>query len=104
MVRVPLQVYHAFYHPLEFYLAGRETGSCYVKLVCVGPDEKVVGLHMTGPNAGEMMQGFAVAVKYVRLSDSSSLLHTFYVCVFSRYSVSIDYSSSSLPLSGLPLD
>ena len=58
-----LQVYHAFYHPLEFYLPGREMGSCYVKLVCVGPDERVVGLHMTGPNAGEMMQGFAVAVK-----------------------------------------
>jgi pyruvate/2-oxoglutarate dehydrogenase complex dihydrolipoamide dehydrogenase (E3) component len=58
-----VQVYHAFYHPLEFYLPGREMGSCYVKLVCVGPDERVVGLHMTGPNAGEMMQGFAVAVK-----------------------------------------
>ena len=37
-----------------------------MKLVCVGPDERVVGLHITGPNAGEMMQGFAVAVKYVR--------------------------------------
>ena len=57
------QVYHAFYRPLEYYLPARETGSCYVKLVCVGPEETVVGLHMTGPNAGEMMQGFAVAVK-----------------------------------------
>lgn len=58
------QVYHAFYHPLEFYLPAKETGSCYVKMVCVGTEERVVGLHMTGPNAGEMMQGFAVALKY----------------------------------------
>ena len=34
-------------------------------MVCVksGGAEKVVGLHMTGPNAGEMMQGFAVAMR-----------------------------------------
>lgn len=25
--------------------------------------ERVAGLHITGPNAGEMMQGFAVAIK-----------------------------------------
>ena len=35
-----------------------------MKLVCVGSEERVVGLHMTGPNAGEMLQGFAVAIKY----------------------------------------
>ena len=35
-----------------------------MKMVCVGTEERVVGLHMTGPNAGEMMQGFAVALKY----------------------------------------
>ena len=29
-------------------------------------DDKVVGLHLTGPNAGEIIQGFAVALKYVR--------------------------------------
>ena len=63
-----LQVYHAFYHPLEFYLPAKEMGSCYVKLVCVGDEERVVGLHMTGPNAGEMMQGFAAALKYGKQS------------------------------------
>ena len=30
-------------------------------------DEKVVGLHLTGPNAGETIQGFAVALRYVRM-------------------------------------
>lgn len=33
------------------------------KLVCVGPEEKVVGLHILGYGVAEMMQGFAVAVK-----------------------------------------
>ena len=33
------------------------------KLVCVGPDEKIVGCHIAGDAADEMIQGFAVAVK-----------------------------------------
>jgi len=34
-----------------------------MKLVCVGPDEKVVGCHIIGLGADEMLQGFAVAIK-----------------------------------------
>lgn len=34
-----------------------------MKLVCVGPEEKIVGAHIFGPHADEMLQGFAVAVK-----------------------------------------
>jgi pyruvate/2-oxoglutarate dehydrogenase complex dihydrolipoamide dehydrogenase (E3) component len=34
-----------------------------MKLVCVGAAEKVVGVHVIGQGADEMMQGFAVAVK-----------------------------------------
>ena len=33
------------------------------KLVCVGPEEKVVGLHILGSGCSEMLQGFGVAVK-----------------------------------------
>lgn len=33
------------------------------KLVCVGPEEKVVGIHIIGQGSDEVMQGFAVAVK-----------------------------------------
>jgi glutathione reductase (NADPH) len=33
------------------------------KLVCVGPEERVVGIHIIGAGSDEMMQGFAVAVK-----------------------------------------
>ena len=34
-----------------------------MKLICTGDDEKVVGIHISGDNADEMLQGFAVAVK-----------------------------------------
>ncbi len=34
-----------------------------MKLVCLGPEEKVVGIHIIGLGADEMLQGFSVAVK-----------------------------------------
>ena len=34
-----------------------------MKLVCVGPDEKIVGCHIMGLGAEEMLQGFAVAMR-----------------------------------------
>ena len=34
-----------------------------MKLVCVGESRRVVGVHLIGENADEMLQGFAVAVK-----------------------------------------
>jgi glutathione reductase (NADPH) len=34
-----------------------------MKLVCIGAQEKVVGVHVIGQGADEMLQGFAVAVK-----------------------------------------
>lgn len=33
------------------------------KIVCEGPEERIVGLHLIGLGVGEMMQGFGVAVK-----------------------------------------
>ena len=41
-----------------------------MKLVTAGADERVVGIHVIGPGADEMMQGFAVAVRMgARKSD-----------------------------------
>ena len=37
--------------------------SCDMKLVTVGPKQRVVGVHVVGPGADEMIQGFAVAVR-----------------------------------------
>ncbi|MFC0308178.1 glutathione-disulfide reductase [Gallibacterium trehalosifermentans] len=36
---------------------------CRMKLVCVGEEEKIVGLHGIGFGVDEMIQGFAVAIK-----------------------------------------
>lgn len=36
---------------------------CKMKLVCAGPDERVVGLHGIGYTVDEMIQGFGVAMK-----------------------------------------
>jgi glutathione reductase (NADPH) len=34
-----------------------------MKLVCVGADERVIGCHVIGAGADEMLQGFAVAIR-----------------------------------------
>ncbi len=34
-----------------------------MKLICVGPEERVVGCHLIGPGADEILQGFAVAIR-----------------------------------------
>ena len=33
------------------------------KIVCVGPEQKIVGIHIIGLGSDEVIQGFAVAVK-----------------------------------------
>jgi glutathione reductase (NADPH) len=40
-----------------------QKGPTAYKLICAGPEEKVVGLHIMGLGSGEMLQGFGVAVK-----------------------------------------
>ena len=42
---------------------GDAKGPTSYKLICVGEEEKVVGLHILGLGSGEMLQGFGVAVK-----------------------------------------
>uniref|UniRef100_A0A3Q3X337 Uncharacterized protein n=1 Tax=Mola mola TaxID=94237 RepID=A0A3Q3X337_MOLML len=59
-----IEVYHAFYKPLEFTVAERDASQCYLKVICErGGDQKILGLHFTGPNAGEVTQGFALGFK-----------------------------------------
>ncbi|KAM9394382.1 thioredoxin reductase 2, tandem duplicate 2 [Pholidichthys leucotaenia] len=59
-----IEVYHAFYKPLEFTVAERDATQCYIKVVCErGGSEKILGLHFTGPNAGEVTQGFALGLQ-----------------------------------------
>ena len=55
-------VYRVRFRPMPCALRGG-TEKSFMKLVCVGADERVVGIHMLGRNADEMLQGFAVALK-----------------------------------------
>jgi len=58
-------VYHAVNQPLEWNLSHeRKDDTGYIKIICdKSKNEKVVGAHLLGPNAGEMIQGLAVAMK-----------------------------------------
>lgn len=61
-----IEVFHGFYKPTEFFIPQKSVRYCYVKAVAErSGDQKVLGLHYVGPVAGEVMQGFAAAVKYV---------------------------------------
>mmetsp|Transcript_3750 Transcript_3750/g.3529 ORF Transcript_3750/g.3529 Transcript_3750/m.3529 type:complete len:536 (-) Transcript_3750:112-1719(-) len=60
-----VEVYHSMFKPLEWnYLESREGKYCFGKIVTNKlENEKVIGLHYLGPNAGEVLQGFAAAMK-----------------------------------------
>ena len=59
-----LEVYHSNFTPLEWALpADRPKNLCYLKVLVDKNDNRVVGMHIVGPNCGEIMQGFGVAVK-----------------------------------------
>ena len=49
--------FHSTFKPLEWaYNDEKPGGACYVKVVTTGVEEKVIGLHFVGPNAGEVIQ------------------------------------------------
>ncbi|GAB6033466.1 thioredoxin reductase [Chamberlinius hualienensis] len=59
-----IEVYHSGMWPLEYTVAKRSENDCYVKLIClISENEKVVGFHYLGPNAGEVTQGFALGLR-----------------------------------------
>jgi thioredoxin reductase (NADPH) len=60
-----VEVYHSHFQALEHALPKRNQNKCYVKLVCVkSENERVVGLHYLGPNAGEATQGFMLGFRF----------------------------------------
>jgi glutathione reductase (NADPH) len=57
-----VSIHRARFRPMLMALAGRDERSL-MKLVCAGPEQRIVGIHILGPGADEMLQGFAVALK-----------------------------------------
>ena len=69
-----VDAYHSAYDTLELAVAHRADPvglplppQCYSKVIVTRgtspSDERVLGIHVLGPNAGEVIQGYAVAVK-----------------------------------------
>ncbi|MCK9488268.1 MAG: glutathione-disulfide reductase [Xanthomonadales bacterium] len=56
-----VRVHETRFLPMREALAGRDE-QVLVKLVCLEPDERVIGLHLAGPGVDEILQGFAVAM------------------------------------------
>ncbi|WP_251044202.1 MULTISPECIES: glutathione-disulfide reductase [unclassified Lysobacter] len=57
-----LHIYRAGFRPMLYALAESPQRSLF-KLICVGEERRVVGIHLLGEAADEMLQGFAVALK-----------------------------------------
>jgi glutathione reductase (NADPH) len=57
-----VDVYRSSFSPLKNTLMARDEKTM-VKLIVDSATDRVVGVHMVGPEAGEIIQGFAVAVK-----------------------------------------
>ncbi|HSV44400.1 MAG TPA: glutathione-disulfide reductase, partial [Ramlibacter sp.] len=61
--RLPgVRIFRSEFRPLRHTLSG-SSERCLMKLVVDAQSDRVVGLHMVGADAGEVVQGFAVALK-----------------------------------------
>ncbi len=57
-----IDVYVSSFRPMKHTMSGRNERSL-MKLVVDKASDKVVGAHMVGPDAGEIIQGIAIAIK-----------------------------------------
>ena len=56
-----LDLYESQYKPMKHTLSGRDERS-YMKMIVKRSTDQVLGIHMVGPDAGEIIQGMAVAM------------------------------------------
>jgi glutathione reductase (NADPH) len=57
-----ITIYKTDFTPLKHTLSGN-TEKTMMKLIVADADDRVVGVHMVGPDAGETIQGIAIALK-----------------------------------------
>ncbi len=57
-----VKIYKSDFRAMKNVLADRNERALY-KMVVSGPEERVVGLHLIGPDSGEILQAAAIAVK-----------------------------------------
>lgn len=58
----PVDVYESAFRPLKHTISGRDQKS-YMKVIVQRSTDRVLGMHMVGDDAPEIMQGFAAAMK-----------------------------------------
>ncbi|WEG73309.1 glutathione-disulfide reductase [Vagococcus intermedius] len=57
-----LTIYTSQFNPMQYALQERKVKAT-VKLICLGKEERIIGLHGIGIGMDELLQGFAVAIK-----------------------------------------
>jgi glutathione reductase (NADPH) len=57
-----VDIYKTSFRPMKMTLAGRDTRA-FFKLVVDGETDRIVGCHIVGPDAGELIQIVGIAVK-----------------------------------------
>jgi len=90
-----VEVYHTSFQPLEFVLPKRDENKCYLKLVCIkSENERVVGFHYVGPNAGEVTQGYGLGMRLgATKADFDSLVGIHPTCAETFTTLEITKSS-----------
>ena len=58
----PVDVYKSRFRPMKHTLSGRAE-TTMMKLIVAPQSERIVGCHMVGPDAAEIIQGIAIAIK-----------------------------------------
>jgi len=57
-----ITLYKSTFRPMKYTLSGRNEKT-FMKLIVDTASDRVVGVHMMGPDAGEIIQGIAIAMK-----------------------------------------
>ncbi|KAA1189650.1 glutathione-disulfide reductase [Pseudohalioglobus sediminis] len=57
-----IALYKSEFRPMKHTISGRDERS-FMKLIVDTATDRVIGVHMLGPDAGEIMQGIAIAMK-----------------------------------------
>eukprot|EP00878_Enallax_costatus_P032466 GHUV01035679.1.p2 GENE.GHUV01035679.1~~GHUV01035679.1.p2 ORF type:complete len:148 (+),score=39.12 GHUV01035679.1:262-705(+) len=58
----PIDVYVSKFKPMKYTISGRDERTL-MKLIVHHESDRVVGAHLVGPDAAEIMQGLAIALK-----------------------------------------
>jgi glutathione reductase (NADPH) len=57
-----IQLFKSSFRPMKHTISGRDEKS-FMKMIVDASSDRVVGVHMMGPDAGEITQGIAIAMR-----------------------------------------